>query len=109
MASRRKLDKAITNFGMPVGPPLLPTKLVDAHPRGQLSVQGRFGRSDGRRRRVHGKDDCQGCLGKSRAKVLPYDGKKKSINNEVKAYVKGFVERDLKLEEKEIQDRIVSR
>jgi enoyl-CoA hydratase/long-chain 3-hydroxyacyl-CoA dehydrogenase len=52
----------------------------------------------------------KGWLGKKSGQgFYTYKGKAKTINSDVKAYVKGFVERDLKLEEKEIQDRIVSR
>jgi enoyl-CoA hydratase/long-chain 3-hydroxyacyl-CoA dehydrogenase len=52
----------------------------------------------------------KGWLGKKSGQgFYTYKGKKKTINEEVQKYVKDFATRDLKLDEKEIQDRIVSR
>ena len=52
----------------------------------------------------------KGWLGKKSGQgFYTYKGKKKTISPEVQAYVKEFATKDLKLSEKEIQDRIVSR
>merc|ERR1712150_173989 len=52
----------------------------------------------------------KGWLGKKSGQgFYTYKGKEKIINSEVKAFVKSFVREDLKLKEKEIQDRMVAR
>ena len=52
----------------------------------------------------------KGWLGKKSGKgFYSYAGKKKTLNPEINAYIKQFVEEDLHLDEKEIQDRLVCR
>lgn len=52
----------------------------------------------------------KGWLGKKSGQgFYTYKGKEQTFNSEVQAYVKAFVQEDLHLKEKEIQDRIVSR
>lgn len=51
-----------------------------------------------------------GWLGKKSGKgFFSYNGKKKTLNPEINGYIKQYVKQDLNLNEKEIQDRIVSR
>lgn len=108
-----QLDKAITNFGMPVGPITLADEVgvdVTSHVANFLSKADLGVRMEGGDVSLMEKMIAKGWLGKKSGQgFYTYDRKKKTINSDVKAYVKGFVERDLKLEEKEIQDRIVSR
>ena len=52
----------------------------------------------------------KGWLGKKSGKgFFSYNGKKKTLNPEINGYIKQYVKQDLNLNEKEIQDRIVSR
>jgi enoyl-CoA hydratase/long-chain 3-hydroxyacyl-CoA dehydrogenase len=111
--SHEKLDKAIANFGMPVGPITLADEVgtdVTSHVASFLSKADSGVRMEGGDVSLMEKMIGKGWLGKKSGQgFYTYEGKKKTINSEVKAYVKGFVERYLKLEETEIQDRIVSR
>jgi len=108
-----RLDKAIKNFGMPVGPVTLADEVgvdITSHVASFLS-KADLGV------RMHGGDISlmenmieKGWLGKKSGQgFYTYKGKEKTINSEVQAFIKAFVQEDLKLKEKEIQDRIVSR
>lgn len=111
--SLEKLDKSIKNFGMPVGPITLADEVgidVTSHVANFLSKADLGVRMDGGDVSLMEKMIEKGWLGKKAGQgFYTYKGKKKTINSDVQSYVKGFVERDLKLDEKEIQDRIVSR
>jgi len=107
------LDKAVKNFGMPVGPVTLADEVgvdITSHVASFLS-KADLGV------RMHGGDISlmenmieKGWLGKKVGQgFFTYKGKEKTINPEVKAFIKEFVQEDLKLKENEIQDRIVSR
>lgn len=107
------MDKAMKNFGMPVGPITLADEVgidVTSHVAGFLSRADLGVRMEGGDISLMEKMIAKGWLGKkSNQGFYTYDKKKKTINSEVKAYVKEFVKADLGLKEKEIQDRIVSR
>jgi 3-hydroxyacyl-CoA dehydrogenase len=98
---------------MPVGPITLADEVgidVTSHVASFLSKADLGVRMEGGDVSLMEKMIEKGWLGKKSGQgFYTYKGKAKTINSDVKAYVKGFVERDLKLEEKEIQDRIVSR
>ena len=107
------LDKAMKNFGMPVGPITLADEVgidVTSHVARFLSNADLGTRMSGGDISLMEKMIAKGWLGKKSGQgFYTYSGKKKTISNEVKAYVKDFVQRDLGLKEKEVQDRIVSR
>lgn len=115
-AGLEQLDKAMTKFGMPVGPITLADEVgidVASHVASFLSEADMGVRMTGGdvgllkemvNRGYLGKKSGQGFYTYPKGK-----GKKKFINDEVKAYHKQFVQNDLKLTEKEIQDRLVSR
>jgi enoyl-CoA hydratase / long-chain 3-hydroxyacyl-CoA dehydrogenase len=107
------LDKAMKNFGMPVGPITLADEVgidVTSHVAGFLSKADLGVRMEGGDISLMENMIAKGWLGKKSGQgFYTYDKKKKTINDEVKAYVKGFVQQDLGLKEPEIQDRIVSR
>ena len=110
------LDKAITNFGMPVGPITLADEVgidVSSHVASFLSKADLGARMEGGDVSLMKNMMEKGWLGKKSGQGFYTYGKKKgskkTINAEVQAYVKNFVTRDLGLKEKEIQDRIVSR
>lgn len=108
-----ELDKAMKNFGMPVGPITLADEVgIDV----TYKVASFLSNADLGDRMTGGDVGLmqnminKGWLGKKSGQgFYTYNGKKKTINNEVKAYVKEFAQRDLGLKEKDIQDRIVSR
>lgn len=112
-----KLDKALKNFGMPVGPVTLADEVgidVVSHVASFLSNADLGVRMDGGDISFMGNMIEKGWLGKKSGQgFYTYDQKnkkgKKAINDEVRGYVKQYVQRDLKLQEKEIQDRIISR
>jgi enoyl-CoA hydratase/long-chain 3-hydroxyacyl-CoA dehydrogenase len=108
-----KLDKSIKNFGMPVGPITLADEVgidVTSHVASFLSKADLGVRMDGGDVSLMEKMIEKGWLGKKAGQgFYTYKGKKKTINSDVQNYVKSFVQQDLKLGEKEIQDRIVSR
>ena len=108
-----ELDKAMKNFGMPVGPITLADevgidvtyKVASFLSKADLGVRMTGGDVGLMQNMIN-----KGWLGKKSGQgFYTYNGKKKTINNEVKAYVKEFAQRDLGLKEKDIQDRIVSR
>ena len=107
------LDKAMKNFGMPVGPVTLADEVgvdVTSHVATFLSNADLGTRMTGGDVSLMSKMIEKGWLGKKAGQgFYTYDGKKKTINSEVKAYVKEFVKEDLGLKEKEVQDRIVCR
>lgn len=114
--SLEKLDKSIKNFGMPVGPVTLADEVgidVVSHVAGFLSEADLGVRMDGGDISLMKNMIEKGWLGKKSGQgFYTYDKKKKggkSVSSEVQAYVKNFVQTDLKLDEKEIQDRIISR
>jgi enoyl-CoA hydratase/long-chain 3-hydroxyacyl-CoA dehydrogenase len=112
-APLEKLDKAMTNFGMPVGPITLADEVgvdVSSHVATFLSKADLGVRMEGGDVSLMAKMVEKGWLGRKAGQgFYTYKGKKKEINSEVAAYVKAFVKQDLKLDEKEMQDRIVSR
>ena len=110
------LDKAVTNFGMPVGPITLADEVgidVSSHVASFLSKADLGVRMEGGDVSLMKNMMEKGWLGKKSGQGFYTYGKKKgskkTINAEVQAYVKSFVTRDLGLKEQEIQDRIVSR
>jgi len=110
------LDKAITKFGMPVGPITLADEVgldVASHVATFLSKADLGSRMDGGDVSLMATMVEKGWLGKKSGQGFYTYGKgkksKKTINAEVQSYVKDFATRDLGLKEKEIQDRIVSR
>jgi len=107
------LDKAMKNFGMPVGPVTLADEVgIDVtHKVASFLSQADLGvRMTGGDVSLMENMIKKGWLGKKSGQgFYTYDGKKKTINGEVQAYVKEFAQRDLGLKEKDIQDRIVSR
>jgi len=115
-ASLEMLDKSMTKFGMPVGPVTLADEVgvdIASHVASFLSEADLGVRMTGGdisllqemvNKKWLGKKTGQGFYTYPKGK-----GKKKFINDEVKAYAKQFVKEDLKLSEKDIQDRLVSR
>ena len=107
------LDKAVKNFGMPVGPITLADEVgidVVSHVATFLSKADLGVRMDGGDVTLMSTMIEKGWLGKKAGQgFYTYKGKKKSINSEVQAYVKNFATQDLKLDEKAIQDRLIGR
>jgi enoyl-CoA hydratase/long-chain 3-hydroxyacyl-CoA dehydrogenase len=110
------LDKAIARFGMPVGPITLADEVgidVASHVASFLSGADLGVRMSGGDVGLMKTMMEKGWLGKKSGQgFYTYKGKKssiKSISPEVQAYVKSFATRNLKLDEKEIQDRIIGR
>ena len=107
------LDNAMKNFGMPVGPITLADEVgidVTSHvatflSNADLGIRMKGGDISFMENMIE-----KGWLGKKSGQgFYTYNGKKKSINSEVQAYVNSFMQRDLNLKENEIQNRIVSR
>mmetsp|Transcript_8557 Transcript_8557/g.12503 ORF Transcript_8557/g.12503 Transcript_8557/m.12503 type:complete len:187 (+) Transcript_8557:112-672(+) len=101
-------------FGMPVGPITLADEVgidVTSHVASFLSNADLGQRMDGGNIAMMQNMVDKGWLGKKSNKgFYSYDGKKKTINPDVKAYLKDYVQPlDRKLEMEEIQDRMVSR
>ena len=107
------LDKALKNFGMPVGPITLADEVgvdVASHVATFLSNADLGVRMEGGDVSLMKNMVEKGWLGKKSGQgFYTHSGKKKTINPEVQGYIKGFVVKDLGLSEKEVQDRIVSR
>uniref|UniRef100_A0A7S1YNE5 Trifunctional enzyme subunit alpha, mitochondrial n=2 Tax=Grammatophora oceanica TaxID=210454 RepID=A0A7S1YNE5_9STRA len=108
------LDKSMKKFGMPVGPITLADEVgidVTSHVASFLSNADLGQRMDGGNIAMMQNMVDKGWLGKKSNKgFYSYDGKKKTINPDVKAYLKDYVQPlDRKLEMEEIQDRMVSR
>jgi len=114
--SLEMLDKSMTNFGMPVGPVTLADEVgIDvSHKVAKFLSNADLGvRMTGGDISLMGEMEKKGWLGrKSGQGFYTYDKKnpkKKTISDEVRGYAKEFIKQDLGLEEKEVQDRIVSR
>lgn len=111
--SLEQLDGAMTNFGMPVGPITLADEVgidITSHVARFLSEADLGVRMTGGDISVMENMIDKGWLGKKSGQgFYTYEGKNKTINEEVRSYIKGFVKQDLKLSERDIQDRIVSR
>lgn len=110
------LDKAITNFGMPVGPITLADEVgidVASHVGVFLGEADLGVRMEGGDPSLMQNLVDKGWLGKKTGKGFytygTKKGAKKTLTPEVQTFIKQFATRDLKLKEKEIQDRIVSR
>lgn len=108
-----KLDKAVKNFGMPVGPITLADNVgidVTSHVANFLSKADLGVRMEGGDVSLMSTMIEKGWLGKKSGQgFYTYKGKKSTISPEVQAFVKSFATRDLKLDEKAIQDRIIGR
>jgi len=110
-----KLDKAVKNFGMPVGPVTLADEVgidITSHVASFLSDADLGVRMDGGNIDVMKNMIGKGWLGKKSGQgFYTYDKKKKgkTISPDVKAYLQEFVTQDLNLDEAEIQNRIISR
>mmetsp|Transcript_29382 Transcript_29382/g.80711 ORF Transcript_29382/g.80711 Transcript_29382/m.80711 type:complete len:806 (+) Transcript_29382:54-2471(+) len=108
-----QLDKAIKNFGMPVGP----ISLADDVGIDVISHVAEFLSNADLGVRMHGGDVSlmskmvdNGLLGKKSGQgFYKYKGKKKVINPEVETLMRSFQGEDLGLSEEEIQNRLVSR
>lgn len=113
--SLEQLDKTVLDFGMPVGPVTLADEVgidVTSHVASFLSNADLGVRMDGGNIALMQNMVSKGWLGKKSGQgFYTYDKKKKgkTISPDVKAYVKEFVEQDLKLGKDEIQNRIISR
>mmetsp|Transcript_130981 Transcript_130981/g.195177 ORF Transcript_130981/g.195177 Transcript_130981/m.195177 type:complete len:796 (-) Transcript_130981:25-2412(-) len=112
-APLERLDKALKKFGMPVGPITLADEVgldVSSHVASFLSNADLGDRMSGGDISLMQNMVKKGWLGrKSGQGFYTYDKKKKTINPEVQSYVKEFVQNDLNLDEKEMQDRIICR
>jgi len=113
--SLEELDKTVRDFGMPVGPVTLADEVgidVTSHVAKFLSNADLGVRMDGGNIALMENMIGKGWLGrKSGQGFYTYERKKKgkTISPDVRAYLKEFVEQDLKLDKDEIQNRIVSR
>ena len=107
------LDNAMIKFGMPIGPISLADEVgidVTSHVATFLSNADLGIRMKGGDISFMENMIKNGWLGKKSGQgFYTYNGKKKSISPEVEAYVNSFIQRDLKLDENEIQNRIMSR
>lgn len=115
-ADLEMLDKSMTKFGMPVGPITLADEVgidIASHVATFLSEADLGVRMTGGDISLLQEMVNRGWLGKKSGQgfyTYPKGkGKKKFINDEIKSYAKQFVQNDLKLTEKEVQDRLVSR
>lgn len=114
--SLEQLDKSVKNFGMPVGPVTLADEVgvdVTSHVAKFLSNADLGVRMTGGDVTLMEQMVAKGWLGKKSGQGFYTYGKgknaKKTISAEVQAFVKQFATQKLTLDEKEIQDRIVSR
>jgi len=107
------LDKAMKNFGMPVGPITLADEVgidVTSHVASFLSNADLGVRMSGGDISLMQKMVERGLLGKKTNKgFYSYKGKKKKINPEAKKIAEKFATQKLDLKEEEIQNRMVSR
>jgi len=115
-APLEKLDRALKDFGMPVGPVTLADEVgidVVSHVSNFLSKADLGVRMEGGDVSLMAKMVEKGWLGKKSGQGFYTYGKgkkdKKTISPEVQAYIKQFVTRDLNLSEQEMQDRIIGR
>jgi len=113
--SLEELDQTVKDFGMPVGPVTLADEVgidVTSHVANFLSNADLGVRMNGGNIALMENMVSKGWLGKKSGQgFYTYDKKKKgkAISPDVKAYLKDFVEKDLKLDRTEIQNRIISR
>jgi len=113
--SLEHLDRTILDFGMPVGPVTLADEVgidVTSHVAKFLSDADLGVRMEGGNITLMENMISKGWLGKKSGQgFYKYNKKKKgkTISPELTAYVKEFVEQDLKLDKSEIQNRIISR
>lgn len=111
--SLEALDESMKKFGMPVGPITLADEVgidIAFHVASFLSKADLGVRMTGGDVSLMGKMVENGWLGKKSGQgFFTYNGKKKTINSEIRSYVNAFTTRDLKLDSKEIQNRMVSR
>lgn len=114
--SLEQLDKSMKSFGMPVGPVTLADEVgvdVTSHVAKFLSNADLGVRMSGGDVTLMEQMVAKGWLGKKSGQGFYTYGKgknaKKTISPEVQAFVKQFATQKLTLDEKEIQDRIVSR
>lgn len=113
--SLEQLDKTVKDFGMPVGPVTLADEVgidVTSHVAKFLSNADLGVRMHGGNINLMENMVSKGWLGrKSGQGFYTYDKKKKgkTVSPDVKAYLKEFVQHDLKLDNDEIQNRIISR
>merc|ERR1712050_580414 len=107
------LDKDMIKFGLPVGPITLADEVgidVTSHVATFLSKADLGVRMTGGDVSLMQNMIDKGWLGKKSGQCFyTYNGKKKTINAEVKRYVEEFATRRLELDTKEIQDRIITR
>jgi enoyl-CoA hydratase/long-chain 3-hydroxyacyl-CoA dehydrogenase len=108
-----RLDKAIKNFGMPVGPITLADEVgvdVTSHVAKFLSNADLGMRMSGGDVRLMEEMVEKGWKGKKSGQgFYTYKGKQKTISPEIQQYVNAFKVQSLNLTEKEIQDRIMTR
>jgi enoyl-CoA hydratase/long-chain 3-hydroxyacyl-CoA dehydrogenase len=109
-----QLDKAIKDFGLPVGPLTLADEVgldVAHHVQDFLSKADMGNRMGGSNAGIMGDMVKKGMLGRKAQKgFFIYEGKKgKKINPEALSMAKEFVKQDLTLETREIQNRAISR
>lgn len=113
--SLEKLDKAVKDFGMPVGPVTLADEVgidVTSHVAKFLSNSDLGVRMEGGDITLMENMISKGWLGKKSGQGFYTYGKKKNektISPQVTNYLKDFVVRDLNLDIEEIQNRIISR
>jgi enoyl-CoA hydratase / long-chain 3-hydroxyacyl-CoA dehydrogenase len=115
-APLEKLDRALKDFGMPVGPVTLADEVgidVISHVANFLSSADLGVRMTGGDVSLMSNMVAKGWLGKKSGQGFYTYGKgkkaKKTINPEMQSYITSFVDRDLNLSEQEMQDRIISR
>jgi len=112
-AGLEDLDRSMVKFGMPVGPITLADEVgidVTSHVASFLSKADLGSRMDGGDVGLMSKMIEKGWLGKKSGQgFYTYNGKKKTINNEAKAYVNQFVDTKLDLSMADMQDRLVTR
>jgi len=108
-----KLDATMKKFGMPVGPVTLADEVgvdVTSHVATFLSNADLGVRMSGGDISIFQTMLDKKWLGKKTGKgFYAYKGKKKSLNPEIHSYLQPFVQRDLGLDEQDIQDRIITR
>lgn len=113
--SLENLDKAVKDFGMPVGPVTLADEVgidVASHVAKFLSNADLGVRMEGGDITLMEQMISKGWLGKKSGQGFYTYGKKrnkKTLSPQVNGYLKDFVVQDLNLEKEEIQNRIISR
>jgi len=112
-ASLELMDSSMKNFGMPVGPITLADEVgldVTSHVASFLSEADLGVRMSGGDVSFLSGMIAKGWLGRKSGKgFYVYEGTKKTISTETKAYSKDFVARDLGLKEEDVNIRIIGR